>query len=96
VYNDFATWNTYNPTTFGDVRQPYITTFTVGLRKNFALAEGARFEARMDLFNALNHPTFSSINLTPGATTFGQFGTLSSLAQANSPRQVQLSGRFYF
>jgi hypothetical protein len=96
VYQDFAAWNTYYPTTFGDVREPYTTTFTVGLRKSVTIAEGVRFQMRMDLFNALNHPTFSSINLTPGASTFGQFGTLASLAQANSPRQVQLSGRLYF
>jgi hypothetical protein len=96
VYQDFAAWNTYHPTTFGDVRLPYTTNFTVGLRKSFAIAEGVRFQCRMDLFNALNHPTFTSINTTPGASTFGQFGTLSSLSQANSPRQVQLSGRLYF
>jgi hypothetical protein len=96
VYQDFAAWNTYNPTTFGDVRQPYTTTFTLSLRKSFAIAEGVRFQGSIDLFNALNHPTFSSINLTPGASTFGQFGTLASLAQANAPREVQLSGRLYF
>jgi len=96
VYNDFATWNTYNATTFGDVRLPYTTNFIIGLRKSFAIAEGIRFQMRLDAFNALNHPTFSSINTTPGASTFGQFGTLSSLAAANSARQVQLSGRLSF
>jgi hypothetical protein len=96
VYQDFAAWNTYNPTTFGDDRVPYTTNFTLGLRKSFALAEGVRFQLRMDLFNALNHPTFTSINTTPGNTSFGAFGTVASLTQANSPRQVQLSGRLYF
>jgi len=96
VYNDFATWNTYNATTFGDVREPYTTNFTVGLRKSFPIAEGVRFQCRMDMFNALNPPTFSSINVTPGASTFGQFGTLASLAAANTARQVQLSGRLSF
>ena len=35
IYNDFATWNTYFPTTFGDIRQPYTTAFTLGARKSF-------------------------------------------------------------
>jgi hypothetical protein len=96
VYQDFAAWNTYNPTTFGDVRQPYTTNFTLGIRKSFALAEGVRFQMRMDLFNALNHPTFASANTTVGNTYFGSLGTALNLTQSNSPRQVQLSGRLYF
>jgi Carboxypeptidase regulatory-like domain len=96
VYQDFAAWNTYNPTTFGDVRQPYTTNFTLGLRKSFALVEGVRFQMRMDFFNALNHPTFASANTTVGNTFFGSLGTSANLTQSNSPRQVQLSGRLYF
>lgn len=98
VYNDFATWNTYNPTTFGDVRTPYITTFTLGLRKSFAIAEGVRFQMRMDLFNALNHPTFPGPNVTANSSSFGNFGPANSVAATGGPaaRQVQISGRLYF
>jgi hypothetical protein len=96
VYNDFATWNTYFPTTFGDIRQPYTTTFTLGARKSFVLAGPVRLQIRMDAFNALNHPLFASADVTP---TSSYFGTLSSGAlesQTNSPRQVQLSGKLTF
>jgi hypothetical protein len=96
VYQDFAKWNTYNPTTFGDLRQPYTTTFTLGARKNFLIAEGVRFEFRMDAFNALNHPTFASANTTVGNTYFGQLKNAAIATQSNSPRQIQISGRLYF
>jgi hypothetical protein len=96
VYQDFAKWNTYNPTTFGDLRQPYTTTFTLGARKNFLIAEGVRFEFRMDAFNALNHPLFASANTTVGNTYFGQLKSSAIATQSNSARQIQISGRLYF
>jgi hypothetical protein len=96
VYNDFATWNTYNPTTFGDIRQPYTTSFTLGARKSFVLVGPVRFQLRLDVFNALNHPLFASVNTTVGNTYFGTLGSGATLSQTNSPRQVQLSGRLSF
>jgi hypothetical protein len=96
VYNDFATWNTYFPTTFGDIRQPYTTAFTLGARKSFLIAGPVRFQIRMDVFNALNHPLFASVNTTVGNTYFGTLGSGATLSQTNSPRQVQLSGRLSF
>ncbi len=96
VYQDFATWNTYNPTTFGDVRQPYTTAFTLGARKSFVIAGPVRFQVRMDVFNALNHPLFASVNTTVGNSFFGTLGSSATLSQNNSPRQVQLSGRLIF
>lgn len=96
VYNDFATWNTYFPTTFGDIRQPYTTTFTLGARKSFLLAGPVRFQIRMDVFNALNHPLFASVNTTVGNTYFGTLSSGAIESQTNSPRQVQLSGKLTF
>jgi hypothetical protein len=96
VYNDFASWNTYFPTTFGDIRQPYTTTFTLGARKSFVLAGPVRLQLRMDVFNALNHPLFASVNTTVGSTYFGTLGSGAVLSQTNSPRQVQLSGKLTF
>jgi hypothetical protein len=96
VYQDFAKWNTYNPTTFGDLRQPYTTNFTLGARKSFLIAEGIRFQLRMDAFNALNHPIFASANTTVGNTYFGQLKSAAIATQSNAPRQVQLSGRLFF
>jgi hypothetical protein len=98
IYNDFATWNTYYPTTFGDVRQPYETNMVLGARKSFLIAEGVKFEFRMDAFNALNHPTFASADTSIGS--YGaHFGTLASSTtptQSNTARQIQFSGRLYF
>ena len=96
VYEDFSTWNTYYPTTFGDIRQPYTTTFTLGARKSFVIAGPVRFQVRMDVFNALNHPQFSSVNTTVGNTYFGTLSSGALESQTNSPRQVQLSGRLTF
>jgi hypothetical protein len=96
VYEDFSTWNTYNPTTFGDIRQPYTTTFTLGVRKSFVIAGPVRFQIRMDVFNALNHPLFASVNTTVGNSFFGTLGSSATLSQTNSPRQVQLAGRLSF
>jgi len=96
VYQDFAKWNTYNPTTFGDLRQPYTTTFTLGARKNFLIAEGVHFEFRFDAFNALNHPTFANTNVTLGNTYFGQLKSAAIPTQSNTARQIQISGRLYF
>jgi hypothetical protein len=96
VYQDFATWNTYFPTTFGDVRQPFTTQFTLGARKSFVIAGPVRFQVRMDVFNALNHPLFASVNTSVGNAFFGTLGSSATLSQTNSPRQVQLSGRLTF
>jgi hypothetical protein len=96
IYNDFSTWNTYNPTTFGDIRQPYTTAFTLGARKSFLLAGPVHFQIRMDVFNALNHPLFASVNSTVGNTYFGTLSSSAIESQTNSPRQVQLSGRLTF
>jgi hypothetical protein len=96
VYNDFATWNTYFPTTFGDIRQPYTNAFTLGARKSFLLAGPVHLQIRMDVFNALNHPLFASVNTTVGNTYFGTLSSGALESQTNSPRQVQLSGRLTF
>jgi hypothetical protein len=96
VYEDFSTWNTYNPTTFGDIRQPYTNEFTLGARKSFLLAGPVHFQIRLDVFNALNHPLFATVNSTVGNTYFGTLSSALTESQNNSPRQVQLSGRLSF
>jgi hypothetical protein len=96
VYQDFATWHTYNQTTFGNIRNPYLTNIDVGIRKSFAVASTARVQLRMDVFNALNHPLFGGIDTTAGDTYFGYLSGAASPSQSNSPRQVQLSGKITF
>lgn len=98
IYNDFSTRITYNQTTFGDVRNPFITDFTVGARKKMTFENNVHFEIGMDVFNALNHPEFGNINVTPGNTYFGYLGggPASSWSQTNNPRTVQLIGKITF
>ena len=99
VYNDFTTRVTYNQQVFGSIRNPYTTTFTLGARKNFNIAKGVSFQLGMDAFNALNHPQFGSIDVTPTDTGFGAVSgsTLSTKwTQVNSPRTIQIRGRLTF
>ncbi|MGA2654015.1 MAG: carboxypeptidase-like regulatory domain-containing protein [Terracidiphilus sp.] len=99
VYNDFTTRVTYNQQYFGDIRNPYTTTFTLGARKSFAVVERIRFELGFDAFNALNHPAFGNIDVTPTDTAFGAISGSTNSAkwtQVNSPRVIQLRGRLTF
>ena len=99
VYNDFTTRVTYNQQVFGSIRNPYTTAFTLGARKNFNIAKGVSFQLGMDAFNALNHPQFGSIDVTPTDTGFGAVSgsTLSTKwTQVNSPRTIQIRGRLTF
>lgn len=96
VYQDFATWNTYNKTTYGSVRNPRIDDMTLGLRKSFELTSRAKMQIRMDMFNALNHPRFGSIDTTAGDTYFGALSGTNKPTQVNAPRQIQLGGRITF
>lgn len=97
VYNDFSTWNTYNQHTFGNIRNPYQTVLTLGVRKAFPIHDKIRFQLRMDAYNALNHPQRGNIDTTPGDTYFGHIdGTAYPTTQVNAPRSIQLEGKLYF
>jgi hypothetical protein len=96
IYQDFATWNTYNKRTFGNIRNPYQTILTLGVRKVFPIRDQMRMQLRMDAFNALNHPQFGNINTTPGSTYFGWVNGSTTPTQVNAPRSIQLEGKLYF
>lgn len=96
VYQDFTTWSTYNQHTFGNIRNPYTTTVTLGVRKSFPITEKTRIQLRIDAFNALNHPQFGNIDTTPGDAYFGWVNGTTTPTQVNQPRSVQLEGKLYF
>jgi hypothetical protein len=99
VYNDFATRVTYNQQVWGSIRNPYVNTFTIGMRKSFDIAKGVHFQLGADLFNALNHPQFGNIDVNPADAGFGAISGSASTAKwvpVNSPRTVQLRGRLTF
>jgi hypothetical protein len=79
------------PSRINSVRQSGINNFDLSLLKNTRITERVRFQARVEFFNALNHPTFGAANTTPGNTNFGRV-----TSQSNLPRQIQFGGRILF
>ncbi|MBV9082524.1 MAG: TonB-dependent receptor, partial [Acidobacteriaceae bacterium] len=92
VYQDFATYVRRIPTRWGDVREPGINEFNVGLYKNFKITESTKVQLRFDAFNALNHPRFGAPNADPRS---GDFGRITA-TQQNNPRQIELAGKIVF
>lgn len=79
------------PSRINSVRQSGINNFDISLLKNTRITERIRFQARVEFFNAMNHPTFGAANTTPGNTNFGKV-----TSQSNLPRQIQFAGRLIF
>ena len=61
------------------VRAPPINNLDLSLSKNFSIAKGARFEFRLDVFNALNHTQFTGVNAT------AEFASLTNRTITNLP-----------
>ena len=80
------------PYAFGNVRTDGINQLDASLLKDFHLPKGMYAQFRFETFNALNHASFAAPAVS--SATSSSFGTITS--QANSPRTVQLGGRFVF
>jgi hypothetical protein len=66
-------------------------TMDLGVVREFSMAEKARFEARADFFNALNHTNLGTPNRFVNTSNFG------SITEVSSPgREIQLSARVSF
>jgi hypothetical protein len=82
--------------TFGNASRnsvygPYLQTMDIGISRDFSLAEKARFEARAEFFNALNHTNLGTPNRFVNTSSFG------SITEAATPgREIQLSARISF
>ena len=96
VYNDFRTWISDLPTTYGTVRNPYTTNWNAGLRKNFPIHDKISLQLRIDAFNALNHRQFGNVDVTPSDLYFGWFGGSPIPSQVNTPRTIQLQAKLYY
>ena len=46
------------------LRNPPTNNLDMSLSKNFAVVRNVKFEFRVDIFNALNHPQFTGVNAT--------------------------------
>ena len=82
--------------TFGNASRnsvygPSLQTMDIGVTRDFAVAEKARFEARAEFFNALNHTNLGTPNRFVNTSSFG------SITEAATPgREIQLSARISF
>jgi hypothetical protein len=66
-------------------------TMDLGIVREFPIAEKARFEARAEFFNALNHTNFGTPNRFVNTASFG------SITEVTTPgREIQLSARVSF
>jgi hypothetical protein len=72
---------------------PGINNWDLGLSKNFAIRERARFQFRCEMFNAFNHTQFSGANVTIDPS---QAALVGRIASARSPRNIQLALRFEY
>ena len=89
----FATPPAY---TYGNVGRnsvygPATQTLDLGIVREFSVAEKARFEARGEFFNALNHTNLGTPNRFVNTANFG------SITEVSTPgREIQLSARLSF
>jgi hypothetical protein len=89
----FATPPAY---TYGNVGRnsvygPNLQSMDLGLVREFAIAEKARFEGRAEFFNAFNHTNLGTPNRFVNTSSFG------SITEFATPgREIQLSARLSF
>ncbi len=82
--------------TFGNsgrnsVYGPGLQSLDLGLVREFSIAEKARFEARGEFFNALNHTNLGTPNRFVNTSSFG------SITEVATPgREIQISARVSF
>ncbi|WP_348261698.1 carboxypeptidase-like regulatory domain-containing protein [Telmatobacter sp. DSM 110680] len=82
---------TYGNSGRNSVYGPGMQTMDLGLVREFPMAEKARFEARAEFFNALNHTNLGTPNRFVNTSSFG------SITEVSSPgREIQLSARISF
>jgi hypothetical protein len=82
------------PRVTGMVRTPTAFNTNLSVEKEFSLSaihEGMNFELRLEAENALNHPVFGTPDTSVDDPNFGTITYTS-----NTPRQVQLGGKFVF
>jgi hypothetical protein len=82
---------TYGNVGRNSVYGPGMQTLDLGVVREFSVAEKARFEARAEFFNALNHTNLGTPNRFVNTSNFG------SITEVNTPgREIQLSARISF
>jgi hypothetical protein len=83
------------PARWGNLRDPWATTYDASVIKNTRIREGMTSQFRFEAFNALNTPVFASDpNLTPTSTNFGKI--IRDNGQSNAARSLQFGFRLMF
>lgn len=85
------------PGTFGDsgknmFQGPPIKTMDLAFAKNWSIAERARVQFRWEMFNALNHPSFSNPDNNVADGNYGKITSLGPIA----PRVMQAALKITF
>ena len=82
---------TYGNAGRNSVYGPGLQTMDLGIVREFSVAERARFEARAEFFNALNHTNLGTPNRFVNTSSFG------SITEVATPgREIQISARLSF
>lgn len=76
-----------------NINNPYSWNLDAVLEKSQTIRERYVLTLRGEAFNALNNVIFSGPTTSVSSATFG---TIASLSQSNTPRNVQVSARFTF
>jgi len=83
------------PLRWGNLRDRWATTYDAAAIKTTPIREGMSLQFRMEAFNALNTPVFSSDpNLSPTSANFGR--VIRDNGQNNAPRSLQFALRLKF
>jgi hypothetical protein len=82
---------TYGNVSRNSVYGPGLQTMDLGIVREFSVAEKARFEARAEFFNGLNHTNLGTPNRFVNTSSFG------SITEVATPgREIQVSARLSF
>jgi hypothetical protein len=94
-YNQSIQPNSYNYRTFPQylLRQDYASNFDANVQKQIQISEKVGMQFRVDAFNALNRPQYTTPNVTP---TSGSFGTAQGIYAGTSARSMQVGAHLVF
>ena len=83
------------PARWGNLRDSWATTYDAAAIKTTRIREAMSLQLRLEAFNALNTPVFSSDpNLSPTSANFGKL--IRDGGQNNAPRSLQFAVRLKF
>jgi hypothetical protein len=75
------------------IRGPSFSNFDFSLFKNFRIQERLKAQVRGEFFNIANHPNYGQPGTSMGTATFG---TITSLANTATMRQIQCGLKLLF